>query len=104
MAILGQVSTGSGSLSRLYQVPKFKKAAINGIVVCNGSGADSSFSVSVAKNGEMNQTKQYLFSGTLIPANESFLTDLNLSLGPLDEVRCASGGNLISFNLFGIES
>jgi len=104
MPILAQSSPGGGSLTLLYKVPAFKTASLSGFIVCNRDTADTSWRLSIAKNGESDHAAQYLYFDTRIPKNESSINSLDFDLEGGDEVRVYAAGTKVSFNLFGVIS
>lgn len=103
LKVLSQTAPSATTLTDSYTVPGATQAAVSSIVVCNRGGTDATFRVSVAVAGATDATKQYLYYDLTIPANDTFIATVGLSLGAADVIRVyASNGNL-SFQIFGAE-
>jgi hypothetical protein len=70
--------------------------------VCNRSTA-ATFRISVAIAGAANDNKQYIYYDTPIPANETLMATVGISLGAADVIRVYASSANLSFNIFGIE-
>lgn len=104
LKILGQLAPADANLTDLYTVPALTMTTISSITVCNRSASLTNFRISVAVNGELDATKQYLFYDQEVDANSSFVVTIGITLGPGDKIRArAATGNTLTFNVFGIE-
>ena len=104
LKILGQLAPSDTNLADLYTVPALTMATISSITVCNRSTSLTSFRISVAYNGELDATKQYIFYDQELDANSTFTVTIGITLGPGDKLRVRTAtANVLTFNVFGIE-
>lgn len=100
--VLAQVNPAATTLTTLYTVPAATSAAVSSIVVCNQSTA-SSFRISIQVAGAADNAKQYLYYDTVIPANDTFVATIGITLATTDVVKIYAGSANLSFSLFGVE-
>ena len=93
----------TGALLDLYTVPASTSAIVSTIVVCETSGADTTFSISVAIAGAVDATKQYLYSSHDLKANETFALTFGIPLAATDLIR-GNAAATTAFNVVGAES
>ncbi len=101
--ILGQQSPSASVETDLYTVPAATQAVVSSLVICNRSGSSTTFRVSVSAGGGATVNKDYLYFDIAIPAYETFIATVGLSLGTGDKVRVLAASADLSFNLFGSE-
>lgn len=101
--ILGQSNPLATTLTDAYTVPALTRATISTITVANRSATPTSFRISVAVAGAVDDVKQYLFYDIPIAGNDSFAATIGVTLGPADVVRVYDALATLSFNIFGIE-
>lgn len=102
--VLAQNKPSATTLTDAYTVPANTQALCSSLVVCNQSGTDDVFRVSVAVAGAADAAKQYLFYDVTVSGNASSTWNLGITLGAADVVRVYSTNGTSSFSLFGIES
>lgn len=103
LKVLGQVVPSATILTTLYTVPSATQTSVSSIFVCNQSGANILFNISVAVNGAADNPKQYIYFQVPLDPNDSFVATVGLSLATGDIVRVLSDTGSVSFNLFGVE-
>ena len=103
LKVLGQSAPSATTLTDLYTVPGATQATVSSIVVCNRGGSAQTFRVSVAVGGAANANAQYLFYDVPIPANDTFVATVGLSLAATDVLRVYASSTDLSFSAFGAE-
>jgi len=98
--ILGQLAPGAASLETLYTVPASKTATVH--VIITNRGGQTSFRVSAAVDGAVDDVKQYLAYDKDIAAKDTGTT-VDFELGADDKVRVYAGSANLSFTCTGIE-
>jgi len=98
--LLGQLAPGAASLETLYTVPSGKTATVN--VIITNRGAQTSFRVSAAVDGAVDDLKQYVAYDKIIAALDTGTT-VTFMLGAGDKVRVYAGSANLSFTCTGIE-
>lgn len=102
--ILGQSSPNAATLTALYRAPACASTRADTLVVCNRSGAATTFRIAVAPKAEADAARHYLYYDHALGANATHAAVLDLRLGENDEVRVYAAAATVSFNLFGVES
>lgn len=98
--ILGQMVPSASSLQQLYAVPAGDTVTAR-VIVTNLSAAPTSFRVSLAKDGEADDLKQYIARDRGIAANDTGST-IAFSLTGDDVVRVYSANGLLAFLITGL--
>jgi ribosomal protein S2 len=102
--VLGQLNPLAVTLTALYTVPASKEVVTSSIVVTNRSAVATSFRISVAVAGAVDDNKQYLYYDISIPGNDTFIATIGITLAATDVVRVYATLATLSFNLFGTEN
>lgn len=103
LKVLGQVALAATTLTALYTVPGATGATISSVVICNRGGSATTFRLSVAVGGAVDATNQYLYFDLPIPANETFIATVGLTLAATDVVRGFAGNANLTMQVFGVE-
>lgn len=101
--VLGQSTPGSGATTDLYTVPAATKTTISTITVCNRSATPTSFRVSVAIAGAVNNNAQFIYYDQAIDGNSTYAITLGITLAATDVVRSYSTLSTLTFCAFGVE-
>ncbi len=103
LKILGQLAPAATTLGTLYTAPGTATTSVSSLVVCNRGGVATTFRVSSAILGSADGTSQYLYYDVNIPANDTFVSTLGITLGTTDQLRCYAGNGSLSFSAYGVE-
>lgn len=98
---LGQASPAATTLTDLYTATV--QTVVSSIVVCNTTGAAITFRISHAVAGAADATKQYLYRDVSVPANDTFVATLGITMAPSDVLRCYASAIDMAFNVYGGE-
>lgn len=101
--VLGQLNPLASALTAIYTVPTATQAIVSSIVVANKGASDATFRVSVSIAAAADNDKQYLFYNLPIPANDTFIATLGITLGAGDVVKGYASTTSLAFNVFGVE-
>lgn len=101
--VLGQLATPATTLSDLYTVPALTKTIVSSIVICNRGGSATKFRVSVAVAGAVDATNQYIYYDQSIPATDTFVATIGITLATTDIVRVYAISANVTFSIFGTE-
>lgn len=101
--VLAQAALAATTLTDVYEVPADTEAVVSSIVICNRSGTDRTFRVSVAVAGASDDPEQYLAYDTTVPANDSVPLRLGVTLGAADVVRAYGSTADLTVSVFGQE-
>lgn len=103
LKVLGQAAPAATTETDLYTVPTSTSATGSSIVICNRGGTATTFRVSVSVAGAATATKDYLYFDVAMPANETFIATIGITVAATDKVRVYAGNANLSFSLFGVE-
>lgn len=101
--VLGQINPTANTLTTVYTVPAATQTVISTVTVCNQSSANASYSLSIGRAGAADAVTQYIVRGATVPASDSIILTLGLTLGNTDVLRANTSNASVSFNAFGSE-
>ena len=101
---LGQAAPGATTETDLYTVPGATAAVTSSVVVCNRGVVSTTFRVSASVGGGATATKDYLYYDVSIPAGDTFIATVGITLAATDKVRVYAGNANLSFSLWGSEN
>ena len=101
--VLGQQAPAAATETALYTVPGATDAVCSSVIVCNRAASADSFRISVSVGGGATANKDYIYYDVSIPANDTFIATVGITLDATDVVRCYSTGGNCSFSLYGSE-
>tara|TARA_R100000951_G_scaffold110581_1_gene108674 strand:+ start:764 stop:1093 length:330 start_codon:yes stop_codon:yes gene_type:complete len=102
--VLGQVDAAATTTTVLYTVPNLNQTTVSSLVVCNRTGHQRDFRVSVHVDGATANDKQFLYYNLVMAANTTFSAVLGLTLNQGDVVKVYASDTGLSFNMFGVET
>ncbi len=91
------------TLETLYTVPGATEGIATSITVCNTSGSAQTFRVRVAPGGAADDPEHALYHDVPIPANDTFIATIGLTLAATDVVRVRASSTAVTFHLYGTE-
>lgn len=101
--VLGTASTTTGGTA-LYTNATSGGAVVSSIVVSNSSTTNRSFAVHVVPTSATAVANQYcLASGTTVPANDSIVMTLGISLASGNSIKVSGSTTDVGFIAFGAE-
>jgi hypothetical protein len=101
--VLAQSAPAAGILTVFYTVPSVTSTTVSSIIICNVSGSNDEFSISIAIAGATDTLKQYIYYNTPLDTNDTFIATIGITLASSDVIRVLSNGGYLSFNLCGVE-
>ena len=102
--VLGQVAPAATTDTTLYTVPAATSTVASSIVVCNQNITIQSFRVAVRPAGAAIASQHYLLYDVSIPANDTFIATIGVTLAATDVVTVRADATGLSFSLFGEET
>ena len=102
--VLGQLDAALTTTETLYEAPNLAQVTSRTLVVCNRTGAEITFRVSVDVAGAGADNKQFLFFDAPLAANSTLTITIGITLNQADLVRTYASATGLSFNLFGVET
>jgi hypothetical protein len=102
--VLGQNAPSATTLTALYTVPSGTNTVVSTVSVCNRGGSAATFRISVAPLGAADATSQYLYYEFTVPANDTFVATIGITLAATDVLRIYASNTSLTFNAYGIEA
>jgi hypothetical protein len=103
LKVLAQSNPVATTLTDAYTVPGATQTIISSITVCNRSAVTTSFRISIAVGGAVDDVKQYLYYDFVIAGNMTFTFVSGITLAATDVMRVYAALATLSFNIFGAE-
>ena len=104
LKVLAQSKPLATTLTDMYTVPALTTTVVSTITVCNQSGTDTTFRVSVAIAGALDTPAQYILYDNTLAGNDTYMATIGMTLGAGDVIRVYNTLATLSFNLFGQEN
>ena len=101
--VLGQSNPSATTATVLYTVPSSTSSIVSTLSVANIGSTATTFRVAVRPAGATLANQHYLAYDVSIPANDTTILTLGLSLATTDVVTVYAGNANVSFSLFGTE-
>ena len=101
--VLGQQIPAATTATTLYTVPASTSTVVSSITVCNQAGSDATFRIAIRPAGETLATKHYIVYGATVPASDSTVFTLGLTLATTDVITVYASSATVSFNAYGSE-
>lgn len=101
--VLGQVNPSATTATTLYTVPSATSAVVSTISVCNQAGTAATFRIAVRPAGASLAAEHYIVYGATVPASDSTMITVGLTLATTDVVTVYASSANVSFNAYGSE-
>ncbi len=102
-AVLGQLACAATTEEAVYKVPAAKQAVISSVVICNRSASPVTFRLYIAPDDAATDNKHYLYYDVSLPANDTFVATIGITMGSADEMRFYCSAAQCSVNAFGCQ-
>jgi len=101
--VLGQVNPSATTATTLYTVPSSTSSVVSTISVCNQASSAATFRIAVRPAGAKLEAKHYIVYGATVPASDSTMITVGLTLATTDVVTVYASSANLSFNAYGSE-
>jgi hypothetical protein len=101
--VLGQVNPSATTATTLYTVPASTQTVVSTISVCNQASTAATYRIAVRPAGETLAAKHYIVYGATVPASDSTMITVGLTLATTDVVTVYASSANLSFNAYGSE-
>lgn len=101
--VLGQSNPSITTATTLYTAPSGTSTVVSTLTVANLANTATTFRLAVRPAGATLANQHYLAYDMSLPANDTVILTLGLSLATTDVVTIYAGSANISFSLFGTE-
>ena len=101
--VLGQSNPSATTATTLYTVPSATQAVVSTISVCNQASTAATYRIAVRPAGATLAAQHYIVYGATVPASDSTMITVGLTLGATDVVTVYASSANLSFNAYGSE-
>jgi|TARA_B100000035_G_scaffold275674_1_gene252811 hypothetical protein len=101
--ILGQSNPAATTDTPVYTVGSGKQAIVSSITLANLSGSAITYRVRVAADGAAVDDKQYLAKDSSLPANDSVILTVGVTLDADDVIAVYASDTNLACSVFGVE-
>lgn len=101
--VLAQLNPSATTASTLYTAPSATSTIVSSLVVANLSNAAVTYRVAVRPAGATLANQHYLAYDASLPANDSTVLTMGLTLSATDVVTVYASTANVAFSLFGVE-
>jgi hypothetical protein len=105
---LGQVALALADTEyELYAVPLGKETVVSSLSICNRTALDQTFRVSVDVRNDNEsgaEAEDFVYFDTEVPANDTFMATVGLTLGPGDSINVYGSHADMTFAAWGRET
>ena len=101
--VLGQVNPSATTPATLYTTPSATQTVVSTISVCNQASTAATFRIAVRPAGATLSAEHYIVYGATVPASDSTMITVGLTLATTDVVTVYASSANLSFNAYGSE-
>ena len=101
--VLGQVNPSATTATTLYTVPSATSTVVSTISVCNQASTAATYRIAVRPAGATLAAQHYIVYGATVPASDSSMITVGLTLATTDVVTVYASSATLSFNAYGSE-
>ena len=104
----GNTGNGAATLTattntNLYTVPASTQTIVSSISICNQASAAATYRIAVRPAGASIAAQHYVVYGATVPASDSVIMTVGLTLGATDIITVYASASTLSFTVFGSE-
>jgi len=101
--VLGQSNPAATTATTLYTVPSATATVVSTISVCNQASTAATYRIAVRPAGATLAAQHYIVYGATVPASDSTMITVGLTLATTDVVTIYASSANLSFNAYGSE-
>ena len=101
--VLGQSNPAATTATTLYTVPSATSTVVSTISVCNQASTAATYRIAVRPAGASLAAQHYVVYGATVPASDSTMITVGLTLATTDVVTVYASSANLSFNAYGSE-
>ena len=101
--VLGQSNPAATTATTLYTVPSATATVVSTISVCNQASTAATYRIAVRPAGATLAAQHYIVYGATVPASDSTMITVGLTLATTDVVTVYASSATLSFNAYGSE-
>jgi hypothetical protein len=101
--VLGQSNPAATTATALYTVPSATSAACSSITIANLANTSTTYRVAIRPAGATLANSHYLAYDASLPANDTTILTIGITLAATDVVTVYAGSANVAFGLYGCE-
>jgi glucose-6-phosphate dehydrogenase assembly protein OpcA len=101
--VLGQSNPAATTATTLYTVPASTSTVVSTISVCNQASTAATYRIAVRPAGATLAAQHYIVYGATVPASDSTMITVGLTLATTDVITVYASSATLSFNAYGSE-
>jgi len=101
--VLGQVAPLATTATAIYTVPSATQAVVSSVTVCNRSGTDATYRISIRPAGASLSNEHYLVYDSTASANDTVIFTIGITLAATDVLEVYASSADLTFQAFGTE-
>jgi hypothetical protein len=101
--VLGQNNPTAATATTLYTVPGSTQTVLSTISVCNFANTAATYRIAIRPTGEALASKHYVAYDSAVPANDTAVLTLGLTMNTTDILTVYASTASVSFGVFGSE-
>ena len=101
--VLGQNNPTATTATTLYTVPGATQSVLSTISVCNFANTAATYRIAIRPAGETLASKHYVAYDSSLPANDTAVLTLGLTMNTTDILTVYASTASVSFGVFGSE-
>jgi glucose-6-phosphate dehydrogenase assembly protein OpcA len=101
--VLGQSNPAATTATTLYTVPASTSTVVSTISVCNQASTAATYRIAVRPAGATLAAQHYIVYGATVPASDSTMITVGLTLATTDVITIYASSATLSFNAYGSE-
>jgi glucose-6-phosphate dehydrogenase assembly protein OpcA len=101
--VLGQSNPAATTATTLYTVPSATATIVSTISVCNQASTAATYRIAVRPAGATLAAQHYIVYGATVPASDSSMITVGLTLATTDVLTIYASSATLSFNAYGSE-
>jgi glucose-6-phosphate dehydrogenase assembly protein OpcA len=101
--VLGQSNPAATTATTLYTVPSATSTVVSTISICNQASTAATYRIAVRPAGATLAAEHYIVYGATVPASDSTMITVGLTLATTDVITIYASSATLSFNAYGSE-
>lgn len=101
--VLAQSNPAATTATTLYTTPASTQTIVSTISVCNQAATAATYRIAVRPAGAALAAQHYIVYGATVPASDSVMLTVGITLAATDVVTVYASSANLSFNAFGSE-
>jgi hypothetical protein len=101
--VLGQNNPAATTATTLYTVPAGTQSVLSTISVCNIAATAATYRIAIRPAGETLANKHYVAYDSSVPANDTAVLTLGLTMNATDILTVQASTASVTFGVFGSE-